>query len=354
MCSKQAPVFLHRFICMLQFFGLIYFNRHLKTNGLRKIYFILRTLCQWIILAFSTYTFYGNYFTRHLNTEDIAVVVLWVATIIHFLISTVVITRGQKMVIYIFSEMSRIIEHCLEIPSFKLCQFFEILINILTAIVLIFAYVVATISRPTDFITQAVYTNNVLTNYINILVEEIILMYIFFVNTVIRNISKRMAMPNLKVEDVKCFRSVYRDLCILSMYVNENFGIIITSCVTFSQLQCWIDMLMFIRISYESEVDNVGNVMFIVATFYHIFLTYLLCWFCEDIENQVSIKHFLLEQFTMKVIILQENKIKSQIHQIEDDCESEQLQDQVTNKNKNNKCSTNYLSFCSCTVFAFS
>lgn len=287
MCSKQAPVFLHRFICLLQVFGLIYFDKHLQTGVLKKTYFILRTLCQWVILISSTYTFYGNYFAHPLDTEGIAVVVLWMATIIHFLVSTVVITREQTMVMYTFSEMSKIIENCVQKPSFKLCRFFEILITTLTAAMLMFAYVVALISSPIDILTQIVYTNNVLTNYINILVEEIILIYIFFVNTIIRNISKHMTMSNLQTEDVKRFRAIYRDLCILSMYVNDNFGIIITACVTFSQLQCWIDMLMFIRTSYESKINNIGNIMFIVATFYHIFLTYLLCWFCEDIEHQV-------------------------------------------------------------------
>lgn len=298
MCLKQAPVFLHRFIGRLQFFGVVYFNKHLKRSYFQKLYFTLRTLFQWLLLMFSTYTFYGLYFAQPLtNAEDITVVVLWLATIVHFLISTVVLIRSQEMMIYIFSEMSKIVEHCIEVANFKLCRFFELLISIITAAMLIFiAYVVAVIGRPENFLTQIVYVNNILTSYINILVVEIVLMYIIFVNITIRSIYKRMTMANLRSEEVRCFRCIYRDLCILTIYVNENFGIVLTSCVTFSQLQCWVDMFLFIRISYESKVIGTSGVLYIVATCYHIFLTYLLCWFCEDIEDQViehllSIKH---------------------------------------------------------------
>lgn len=290
MCSKEAPAFLHRFIYLLQSFGVVYFNKHLNTNWLSETYFILRTLCQWITLTYSTYTFYEVYFSHALNAEDVAVVVLWIATIIHFLITTIVLIQKQNMIIHILSEMSKIIECCTEKLNFKLCRVFELLISIVSAIMLIFAYVVAVISRETTVITQIVYANNILTNYISILVEEIILIYIFFADIVIRSISNRITMPNLRADDVKRFRCIYRDLCILTIYVNYNFGIILTSCVSFSQVQCWADMLMFIRTSYETKVIDIGGILFIVATFYHIVLTYLLCWVCEDIENQVANK----------------------------------------------------------------
>lgn len=287
MCSKQTPVFLHRFIGVLQLFGLIVFNKHLKTDYLRKTYFILRTICQWILLTCSAFPFYTGYFSHSMSAEEISVVALWLATILHYLSSTIVITRGQKMIMHTFAEMARITQHCIQKPSFRLCRIFELVIYILGAAMLAFAYIVSIKYTPTDAVTQAIYANNILSNYVNILVEQIVLMYIFFVSSVIRSISTHMSSPSLQAEHVKRFRGIYRDLCILSMYVNENFGIILTSCVTFSQLQCWVDMLMFIRrTSYEDQVPDIGGIMFIIATFYHIFLTYLLCWFCENIENQ--------------------------------------------------------------------
>lgn len=287
MCLKQTPVFLHRFIYVLQIFGLIVFNKQLKTNCLRKAYFTLRTICQWIILMCSTFPFYTGYFSHSMSAEEISVVALWVATILHYLSSTIIISRGQKMIMHTFSEMERITQHCIQKPSFKLCRILEVVIYILGAAMLAFAYIVSIKYTPTDLATQAIYANNILSNYINILVEQIVLMYIFFVSSVVRSITTHMSSSSLHAEHVKCFRRIYRDLCILSMYVDENFGIILTSCVTFSQLQCWVDMLMFIRrTSYEAEVNDIGGIMFIIATFYHIFLTYLLCWFCEDIENQ--------------------------------------------------------------------
>lgn len=331
MCSNKAPAFLHRFIYMLQIFGVIYFNKYLNTSWLKKTYFILRTLCQWIILAFSTYTFYEVYFSHSLIAEDVAVIALWVATIIHFQITTVVLLQKQKMIIHMLSEMYKIIEHCTEKLDFQLCRFIELLISTVGAAMLSFAFVVSIVSRETTIATQIVYANNILTNYISILVEEIILIYIFFVNTVIRTIQKDMTMANLRADDVKRFRGIYRDLCILTVYVNYNFGIILTSCVSFSQVQCWVDMLMFIRTSYESQVIDIGGILFIIATFYHILFTYLLCWICEDIENQVinRTNNFLFNKNV--IIVLQESKIKTQIHYIEDDCDNA-LQDQVRTK----------------------
>lgn len=293
MCSKQAPVFLYRFIFVLQFFGLVVFNKDLNTRLMRGVYLIIRTLSQWALLICSTYTFYGGYLSHRMAAEEIAVVALWVATIIHYLTSTIITTRRQNIIIHIFSEMGRITQHCIQKPSFKVCRFFELVIYILGAAMLIFAYLVSIKFTAMEVMTQTIYANNILSNYINILVEQIVLMYIFFVHSVIRSISKHMSLPNLRAEHVKHFRAIYRDLCILTMYVNENFGIILTTSVTFSQLQCWVDMLMFIRrTSYDNEVHDISGIMFIVATFYHIFMTYLLCWFCEDIENQVRKKNY--------------------------------------------------------------
>lgn len=290
MCAKEVPAFLRRFVYVLQFFGIITFNKHLKVSCAQRTYLILRILCQWSLLLISAYNIY-TFFLFRMSAEEISVLALWCATLIHSLISTIVICRGQGAIMHMFSEMSGIIDSCVQKPSYTLCRFFELTIYILGATVLVLAYFVSTKSgMAMDALTQIINVNNVLMNFINILVEQIILMYIFFVSSVIRTISRQLPMENLRVGDVKGFRRIYRDLCMLTISANEHFGIVLTAGVTFSQLQCWVDMLLLIRKSLDFPSNDFAGIMFTVATVYHIFQTYLLCWFCEDIENQVRVK----------------------------------------------------------------